>query len=165
MNTEIFKIFDRYGYAARNVFRMNNAVMKFDFEQPENTVAFELHDGEFISEQVFVPNGGPNEDDGWVVVQTIDAEAKKANVVVLDGATMELLFRGQAPELALQGIHSRFFSFDQGCSIKEGCIPNSEATSTEAVTTISNLASTFSFPYTLFSFLCLNLLFRGISFA
>ena len=163
MNTEIFKIFDRYGYAARNVFRMNNAVMKFDFEQPENTAAFELNDGEFISEQMFVPNGGPKEDDGWVVVQTIDGEAKKANVVVLDGTTMQLLFRGQAPELALQGIHSRFFSFDQGCSIEEGCIPNSETTSTEAATTISNLASTFSFSNTVLSIVCIiTLLCRNL---
>ena len=155
-------LFYRYGYAARNVFRMNNAVMKFDFEQPDDTKTFELNDGEFTTEQVFVPNGGPKEDDGWVVVQTIDGKAKKANVVVLDGTTMELLFRGQAPELALQGIHSEFFSFDQGCSIEGGCIPSSDVTSTEAATTQTNVASLFSFSNTLFSFVCITLLCTNI---
>ena len=156
---------------------MNNAVMKFDFEQPDKTIAFELNDGEFISEQVFVPNGGPKEDDGWVVVQTIDGEAKKANVVILDGTTFQLLFRGQAPELALQGIHSGFFSFDQGCSIEGGCIPNNEGTTTEGTTTegtttegtntsqepeptTPNLATSFSFSNTLFPFHCIALLLR-----
>lgn len=127
--------------------------MKFDFDEPDNTKAFELNDGEFITEQVFVPNGGPHEDDGWVVVQTIDTVAEKANVVVLDGANMELLFRGQAPEMALQGIHSGFFSFDQGCSIDGGCVPitttttkdttTNEDTTTETITTTTtpNLAS------------------------
>ena len=156
---------------------MNNAVMKFDFEQPDDTKTFELNDGEFTTEQVFVPNGGPKEDDGWVVVQTIDGKAKKANVVVLDGTTMELLYRGQAPELALQGIHSEFFSFDQGCSIEGGCIPNNEGTTTEGTTTegtttegtntsqepeptTPNLATSFSFSNTLFPFHCIALLLR-----
>ena len=81
----------------------------------------------------------------------------------LNGKSMNLLFRGQAPELGLHGLHSGFFSYDQGCSIKEGCIPNSEATSTEAATTMSNLASTLSFSNTVFSIvgiitlLCRNL--------
>ena len=113
--------------------------MKFDFDDHQKTVAFELNDGEFVTEQLFVPDGGPDEDDGWVLAQTIDGVAKKANIVVLNGKSMNLLFRGQAPELGLHGLHSGFFSYDQGCSIKEGCIPNSEATSTEAATTMSNL--------------------------
>ena len=137
--------------------------MKFDFDDPPKTVAFELNDGEFVTEQLFVPDGGPDEDDGWVLAQTIDGVAKKANIVVLNGKSMNLLFRGQAPELGLHGLHSGFFSYDQGCSIKEGCIPNSEATSTEAATTMSNLASTLSFSNTVFSIvgiitlLCCNL--------
>ena len=137
--------------------------MKFDFDDPQKTVAFELNDGEFVTEQLFVPDGGPDEDDGWVLAQTIDGVAKKANIVVLNGKSMNLLFRGQAPELGLHGLHSGFFSYDQGCSIKEGCIPNSEATSTEAATTMSNLASTLSFSNTVFSIvgiitlLCRNL--------
>ena len=137
--------------------------MKFDFDDPPKTVAFELNDGEFVTEQLFVPDGGSDEDDGWVLAQTIDGVAKKANIVVLNGKSMNLLFRGQAPELGLHGLHSGFFSYDQGCSIKEGCIPNSEATSTEAATTMSNLASTLSFSNTVFSivgiitFFCRNL--------
>ena len=137
--------------------------MKFDFDDPPKTVAFELNDGEFVTEQLFVPDGGSDEDDGWVLAQTIDGVAKKANIVVLNGKSMNLLFRGQAPELGLHGLHSGFFSYDQGCSIKEGCIPNSEATSTEAATTMSNLASTLSFSNTVFSIvgiitlLCRNL--------
>ena len=135
--------------------------MKFDFDDPPKTVAFELNDGEFVTEQLFVPDGGPDEDDGWVLAQTIDGVAKKANIVVLNGKSMNLLFRGQAPELGLHGLHSGFFSYDQGCSIKEGCIPNSEATSTEAATTMSNLASKLSFSNTVFSFVGIITLLWG----
>ena len=135
--------------------------MKFDFDDPQKTVAFELNDGEFVTEQLFVPDGGPDEDDGWVLAQTIDGVAKKANIVVLNGKSMNLLFRGQAPELGLHGLHSGFFSYDQGCSIKEGCIPNSEATSTEAATTMSNLASKLSFSNTVFSFVGIITLLWG----
>ena len=135
--------------------------MKFDFDDPPKTVAFELNDGEFVTEQLFVPDGGSDEDDGWVLAQTIDGVAKKANIVVLNGKSMNLLFRGQAPELGLHGLHSGFFSYDQGCSIKEGCIPNSEATSTEAATTMSNLASKLSFSNTVFSFVGIITLLWG----
>ena len=142
--------------------------MKFDFEDPKATKAFELNDGEFVTEQVFVPDGGPNEDDGWVVVQTIDGVAKKANIVVLDGKTMNLLFRGQAPELGLHGLHSGFFSFDQGCSIDEGCIPTNEETTTTTevtttdttdTTTTPSLASKLSFTFPLLLLPCIEKFF------
>ena len=142
--------------------------MKFDFDEPDKTKAFELNDGEFITEQVFVPNGGPQEDDGWVVVQTIDTIAEKANVVVLDGTNMELLFRGQAPEMALQGIHSGFFSFDQGCSIDGGCVPNieettttTEDTTTETITTTTtpNLATKLPVAFSLILLSCIAVVF------
>ena len=54
--------------------------MKFDFDDHQKTVAFELNDGEFVTEQLFVPDGGPDEDDGWILAQTIDGVAKKANM-------------------------------------------------------------------------------------
>ena len=100
--------------------------MKFDFVQPEHTKAFELEDGEFTTEQAFVSNGGALEDDGWIVAQTIDGKNTKGNIVILDAKTMELLYRGQAPGMILQGLHTRFFSFDQGCSV-EDCTPKSNS--------------------------------------
>ena len=145
--------------------------MKFDFEDPKETKAFELNDGEFVTEQVFVPDGGPNEDDGWVLVQTIDGVAKKANIVVLDGKSMNLLFRGQAPELGLHGLHSGFFSFDQGCSIDGGCVPitttttkdttTNEDTTTETITTTTtpNLASKLPVALSLILLSCFAVVF------
>ena len=146
--------------------------MKFDFEDPTATKAFELNDGEFVTEQVFVPDGGPNEDDGWVIVQTIDGVAKKANIVVLDGKSMNLLFRGQAPELGLHGLHSGFFSFDQGCSIDVGCVPineetttttedhsTTEVTTTDTTTTKPSLASKLSFTLPLLFLPCIEKFF------
>ena len=49
--------------------------MKFDFDDPNQTKSYELGDGEFGTEPVFVENpegDGSIEDDGFIVVQTLD---------------------------------------------------------------------------------------------
>ena len=119
---------------------MKNAVIKFDFDQPEHTKAFEFEDGEFATEQMFVPNGGPLEDDGWVVVQTIDGKNQKGNIVILDAKSMGLLYRGRAPGMILQGLHTGFFSFDQGCSV-EDCTPKSNSGAENLFVNISLMSS------------------------
>ena len=80
--------------------------------------------------------GGPNEDDGYVLVQTIDARAKKASISILNAKDMSLVYRGLAPELGLFGLHTRFFSFDDGCSTDD-CVPKDITTSTETSSTTS----------------------------
>ena len=63
------KIVCRYGYAVQNEFKLHNAIMKFDFDDPSQTKSNELADGEFGTEPVFVENpegDGSIEDDGFV---------------------------------------------------------------------------------------------------
>ena len=88
--------------------------------------------------------GGPNEDDGYVLVQTIDARAKKASISILNAKDMSLVYRGLAPELGLFGLHTRFFSFDEGCSIGN-CVPkdnDNSTTTTEGTTTTTTTTTT-----------------------
>ena len=143
-----------YGYAIRNEFKINNAVLKFDFEDPTLTKFYELRDGEFGTEPAFVgrsdADGRSNEDedDGYVLVQTIDARAKKASISILDAKDMTLVFRGLAPELGLFGLHTRFFPFDVGCSTDD-CVPKDDppsSTNTPTTTTISSSATTIFLP-------------------
>ena len=47
----------RYGYAVRNEFQLHNSIVKFDFEDPSKTTEYELRNGEFGTEPVFVGNG------------------------------------------------------------------------------------------------------------
>ena len=49
--------FSRYGYAVRNEFQLHNSIVKFDFEDPSKTTEYELGNGEFGTEPVFVGNG------------------------------------------------------------------------------------------------------------
>ena len=105
--------------------------MKFDFDNPSQTKFYELDDGEFGTEPVFVENpegNGEVEDDGWVVVQTLNGRKMKATIVILNATTMEVEFKGLAPEMGLYGLHARFFKFDEGCSIDD-CRPNAGAAS------------------------------------
>ena len=144
-----------YGYAIRNEFKINNAVMKFDFDDPTLTKFYELRDGEFGTEPAFVgrsdADGRSNEDedDGYVLVQTIDARAKKASISILDAKDMTLVFRGLAPELGLFGLHTRFFPFDVGCSTDD-CVPKDDPPSSTntptTTTTISSSATTIFLP-------------------
>ena len=85
--------------------------------------------------------GGPNEDDGYVLVQTIDARAKKASISILNAKDMSLVYRGLAPELGLFGLHTRFFSFDDGCSTDD-CVPKDSTTSTKSSTTVPTDSTT-----------------------
>ena len=44
--------------------------------------------------------------------------------MIYDAATMELLFHATAPKKTLFGIHSKFYSFDVGCSTMDNdCTP------------------------------------------
>ena len=70
--------------------------MKLDFDDPSQTKFYELEDGEFGTEPVFVENpegNGEVEDDGWVVVQTLNGRKIKATIVILNATTMEVEYK------------------------------------------------------------------------
>ena len=72
--------------------------MKFDFDDPSQTKLYELEDGEFGTEPVFVENpegNGEVEDNGWVVVQTLNGRKNKATIVILNATTMEVEFKAK----------------------------------------------------------------------
>ena len=117
--------------------------MKFDFEDPSETIEYELPDGEFGTEPFFVGNGGTNEDDGYILVQTLNARAKKASITILDAKNMKPVYRGLAPEMGLFGLHTRFFGFDIGCSTDD-CTPSATTTSTTTTTTTTASANSLS---------------------
>ena len=50
--------------------------------------------------------------------------ARKASILILNATTMELEFKGLAPEMGLFGLHARFFKFDIGCSTDDCKPPN-----------------------------------------
>ena len=101
--------------------------MKLDFEDPSKTKVYELADGEFATEPIFVPwHNGLHEDDGYIMVQTIDGKSKKAAIVILNATNMELIYRALAPGLGLFGLHSKYFDYSQGCSIDD-CTPPTPA--------------------------------------
>ena len=108
--------------------------MKYDFKDQSQTIKYELSDGEFATEPIFVGNGGENEDDGYVLVQTINTRAKKASIVILNAKDMKPEFIGLAPELGLFGLHSSFFPFDIGCSTDD-CTPDSADSSANSLLT------------------------------
>ena len=90
--------------------------------------------------------GGPNEDDGYVLVQTIDARAKKASISILNAKDMSLVYRGLAPELGLFGLHTRFFSFDDGCSTDD-CVPKDITTTTESSNSTTSINAVHLYPF------------------
>ena len=100
--------------------------MKLDFEDPSRTKIYELANGEFATEPIFVSNNGPSEDDGYILMQTIDGKSKKAAIVILNATNMELIYRALAPGLGLFGLHSKYFDYSQGCSIDD-CTPPTPA--------------------------------------
>ena len=116
--------------------------MKFDFDDPTKTKSYELEDGEFGTEPVFVENpkgDGSIEDDGFIVIQTLNTRAKKASIVILNATNMEVEFKALAPEMGLFGLHARFFGFDVGCSI-EDCRPTTTTTTTTSTETAGTIS-------------------------
>ena len=115
--------------------------MKYDFKDQTQTIKYELSDGEFATEPIFVGDGGENEDDGYVLVQTINTRAKKASIVILNAKDMKPEFIGLAPELGLFGLHSSFYPFDIGCSTDD-CTPQPYTTTTTTTTTTTSTTTT-----------------------
>ena len=118
----------------KNAFRLHNSIVKFDFEDSNQTLEYVLPDGEFGTEPIFIPgdptNANATEDDGYIVVNTIDGAAEKSNILILRAQNMKPEFKAQAPERGLVGLHSGFFKFEAGCySGQDTCKPQTSGAS------------------------------------
>ena len=81
------------------------------------TIQRKLPNGLFPTEPIFVARpDAVDEDDGVVVMSGIDGGKEKGYVIVYNAKTMEVLFHATAPRKTLFGVHSKFYSFTDGCS-------------------------------------------------
>lgn len=69
---------------------------------------------QYAWEPIFVPNGGPAEDDGVLLIVSMDAERKTSYVLIVDAKDMTELAVAYLPEgfVIPNGLHSRFFPYD-----------------------------------------------------
>jgi carotenoid cleavage dioxygenase-like enzyme len=108
------------------MFKRHNTIVKLDFdaEDPEDqTLEYELPNGEFGSEPLFVTlSEDGDEDDGVIIMSGIDANSEKAFILILNAKNMKPEYKGLAPELGLFGVHSEFYPYNVGCS-KDSCMP------------------------------------------
>ena len=101
------------------------------------TIQKKLPNGLFPTEPLFVARPGAEaEDDGVVVMSGIDGGKEKGYVIVFNATTMEVLFRATAPRKTLFGVHSKFYSFTDGCSEPDGdCTPEERGTTPSTTST------------------------------
>merc|ERR1712055_984471 len=120
----------KFGYFSHNVFKTDGAVVKVNVDTGE-TIQKKLPNGLFPTEPIFVARpGAVDEDDGVVVMSGIDGGKEKGYVIIYDAKTMDVLFRATATRKTLFGVHSKFFSFTDGCWQPGGdCTPSSDPTS------------------------------------
>ena len=108
------------------------------------TIQKKLPNGLFPTEPIFVARpGAVDEDDGVVVMSGIDGGKEKGYVIVYNAKTMEVLFRATAPRKTLFGVHSKFYSFTDGCSEPDGdCTPEERGSTHPTPSTTSTKPST-----------------------
>lgn len=70
---------------------------------------------QYAWEPIFIPNGGPAEDDGVLLVVSLDASRKTSYVLIVDAKDMSELAVAYLPEgfMVPNGLHSRFFPYAQ----------------------------------------------------
>ena len=68
------------------------------------------------------------QDDGYIAVNIIDANAKKSVIYLIWAKNMVVEFKGRAPELSLFGLHGGFFPYNIGCS-QNDCRPQVDSSS------------------------------------
>lgn len=112
-----------YAYMVRNFDRREqNAITKLNIDTGVET-EFVLPEGMFVQEPQFIARPDATfEDDGVILAQGVDGRKKKAFLVVVDARTMMLIGHVTAPDIALLGLHNRFFPLSVG-------IPNTDASS------------------------------------
>ena len=101
----------RYIYAQQTdqpVLHWPQAIVKVDTET--STVQEFTSDDQYVSEPIFVPRpDGNHEDDGVVLVVTLDRTDEQSYLVVLDGETLSERARASLPHAAPFDFHGRFF--------------------------------------------------------
>lgn len=99
-----------YGYMAKNFDRPDqNAITKLNVDTGLEQ-DYLLPEGLFVQEPQFWPRPGATaEDDGIIMAQGVDGVKQKAFMVIVDARTMTLMAHLTAPDLALLGLHERFF--------------------------------------------------------
>jgi len=114
----------KFGYFSENVFKLDGAVVKVNVDTGE-TIQKKLPNGLFPTEPLFVARpGAVDEDDGVVVMSGIDGGKEKGYVIIYNAADMKEIFRATSKRKTLFGVHSKFYSFTDGCSQPGGdCTP------------------------------------------
>merc|ERR1712223_530320 len=80
---------------------------------------------------------------GVVVMSGIDGGKEKGYVIIYNAKNMDVLFRATAPRKTLFGVHSKFYSFTDGCSQPDGdCTPEERGTTNSTPSTTSTKPST-----------------------
>lgn len=104
-----------YGYMAKNFdIKDQNAITKLNVDTGEE-LEYLFPEGMFVQEPQFVPKpGAVFEDDGVIIAQGVDGSKQKAFMVVIDAKTMKLMGHVTAPDLALFGLHNRFYPLSVG---------------------------------------------------
>ncbi|QZY00255.1 carotenoid oxygenase family protein [Halobaculum rubrum] len=100
----------RYVYAMRTDRPVNEwarGVLKLDTETGETV---EFGDGGYFGEPIFVPNpAGDAEDDGVVLVVTLEAGSDASSLVILDGESFTERARARLPHAVPFDFHGRYF--------------------------------------------------------
>ena len=110
------------------------------------TIQKKLPNGLFPTEPIFVARpGAVDEDDGVVVMSGIDGGKEKGYVIVYNAKNMDVLFHATAPRKTLFGVHSKFYSFTDGCSQPDGdCTPEERGTTPSTTSTKPSTSPTSS---------------------
>jgi hypothetical protein len=104
---------------------------------------YELPNGQFGSEPLFITMAEDGEeDDGVLVMSGIDANTEKAFILILNAKNMKPEYQGLAPELGLMGLHSEFYPYNVGCS-KESCVPLIDSSASKVAASLMIFAATF----------------------
>ena len=128
----------KYAYMAKNPFKRYGSVAKLNVDTGE-TLEGQLPDGVFPTEPIFVAApGATQEDDGVVLMSGLDGRRGKGCIMVFNATNMEVVLHATAPKLTLFGIHSKFYSFDEGCGV-EDCTPLAESGSRSTMNSFLSL--------------------------
>jgi len=114
----------KFGYFSHNVFKLDGAVVKVNVDTGE-TIQKKLPNGLFPTEPLFVARpGAVDEDDGVIVMSGIDGGKEKGYVIIYNAPDMKEIFRATSTRKTLFGVHSKFYSFTDGCYQPGGdCTP------------------------------------------
>lgn len=100
----------KYAYMTRNfIQKERNAILKLNVDTGEET-EYEFPYGMYVQEPHFIPRPDTTaEDDGVIIAHGVDGRKRKAFMVIVEASNMTLIGHVTAPDIALFGLHSRFY--------------------------------------------------------